>query len=241
MRVISKTGSSDRVSYGCQCVSASDVKDQVSFLTYNIEGTARLFESEVCSYICKFDSAVLVETFSVPFPSHLFPLHDVYVAPGVQLSHAATARLSGGVAMLVRKELGPYAKHVLVEYDNVVALKISKSLFAVSSDIVFLGVYLPPSNSAYYVETDIYNGVSVLEQCILDVFELYSNVCVMIAGDLNARTGSKLPDEDFLPEDIVEFETPSPVPSLTTRCSKDKVVNAFGSYLLGVCEQFQLF
>ena len=77
----------------------------VSFPTYNIEGLARLYEPDVRSYIANFDFVLLVETFSNTFPSLLFPLYDVFLVPGVKLTDATTARLSGGVALLVRKEL----------------------------------------------------------------------------------------------------------------------------------------
>ena len=51
-----------------------------------------------------FDFVFLTETFSVNFPSHLFPMHDVFLSPGIRLSDATTARLSGGVALLIKKE-----------------------------------------------------------------------------------------------------------------------------------------
>ena len=57
----------------------------------------------------------LVETFSRTFPSLLFPLHDMFIVPGVKLTDAVTARLSGGVVLLIRKESGKYIEQITVE------------------------------------------------------------------------------------------------------------------------------
>ena len=53
-----------------------------------------------------FDFCLLVETFASSIPSHLFPEHDVIITPGVRLTKAVTARLSGGLALLVKKSSG---------------------------------------------------------------------------------------------------------------------------------------
>ena len=78
--------------------------DALMFLTYNIEGLSTIYQPCVRSYISGFDFILLTETFSTCFPVHLFPLHDVFVSPGVRLTDSKTARLSGGVALLVRKK-----------------------------------------------------------------------------------------------------------------------------------------
>ena len=56
-----------------------------------------------------------METFRVNFPSHLFPVHDVFLSPGIRLSDATTARLSGGVALFIKKE---EEKTVLVKLNS---------------------------------------------------------------------------------------------------------------------------
>ena len=79
--------------------------DALTFLTYNIEGLSTIYQPCVRSYISGFAFILLTETFSTCFPVHLFPLHDVFVSPGVRLTDSKTARLIGGVALLVRKKL----------------------------------------------------------------------------------------------------------------------------------------
>ena len=103
-------------------------------------------------------------------------------------------------------------------------------------------MYLPPSQSLYYVDTEIDIEVSLLEHCIIDIFEDVGELPVLIFGDLNARTcdanarNVALPDGGFDDENVDnDYEE--------TRfrwVSKDATVNEFGRYLLCVCEQFDL-
>ena len=48
------------------------------------------------------------------------PLYDVFLVPGVKLTDAITARLSGGVTLLVRKELSRFVDQSHTEHDNVI-------------------------------------------------------------------------------------------------------------------------
>ena len=192
-------------------------------------------------YISKFDIIVLTETFTSNFPVHLFPMHDAFVSNGVKLSDAPTARLCGGIAVLVKKEFVSFINRIDMEYDNCVVLKLSSQLTGFQLDCVLIGIYLPPHNSAYYSGTDVYNGVSLLESCILDVLESIGNIPFIIMGDLNARTGSANAREDDLPADIIDMDNESNNNEcLYDRVSDDTVINDFGEYLLFVCEQFHL-
>ena len=110
-----------------------------------------------------YDFVLLTETFSTDFPSHLFPLYTVFVSPGIKLTDAPTGRLSGGVALLVRKQFARFVKQIHVEYDYCVVLQLSKELFGLDKDCILLGIYLPPSNSIYYKDCEIDNGMSLVE------------------------------------------------------------------------------
>ena len=85
-------------------------------------------------------------------------------------------------------------EQVHVEYDNMIVLKVSKDLLGTEKPVVLLGVYLPPSSSSYYHETDIQNGVAMTEQCILDVIESLGDLPTILFGDFNARTGNENSD-----------------------------------------------
>ena len=66
-------------------------------------------------------------------------------------------------------------------------------------DCVLIGMYLPPSQSLYYADTEIDNGDSLLEHCITEILEETGEVPSIIFGDLNARTGNTNAREAVLP------------------------------------------
>ena len=55
----------------------------ISFLTCNVEGLSNVYEPCVRDLLSNYDFVLLTETFSVDFPSHLFPMHDVLISPWV--------------------------------------------------------------------------------------------------------------------------------------------------------------
>ena len=65
-----------------------------------------------------------------------------------------------------------------------------------TADYVLIGMYLPPSQSLYYADTKIDNGVSLLEHHITDILEQIGEVPLR---DLNARTGDANTREAALP------------------------------------------
>ena len=60
----------------------------------------------------KYDFVLLVETFTETVPDSMFPSHNPFVSPGVNFSDSIHGRLSGGVVLLVRKELCEYAERI---------------------------------------------------------------------------------------------------------------------------------
>ena len=162
-----------------------------SFLSYNINGLSQCLDSGLFSYIRDFHFVCLVETFCAYVSDHYFPGFEMFFAPALKLSQDTTGRLSGGVIMLVKKELCRHVERIHLEYDNMVALKISKNLLSTKSDVILLGVYIPPANSKYYSDTNIYNGIAMLEECMLHIYETIGDLPFILLGDLNARTGSE--------------------------------------------------
>ena len=165
----------------------------------------------------------------------MFPTYDIFHVSAVKLTDALTARHSGGVALLVRKEFSRYIEQFRTEYDNIVVLKLSKELFGTESDIVLLGTYVPPVNSVYYKDTDISSGLSIVEQCMMDVMESMGDPPFILFGDLNARTGKE--NAAF---DDVFLEKSTNTEEFVFRFSKDTDLNEFGKQLLCLCEQFDL-
>jgi len=217
----------------------------ISFALFNVDGLWRILnELDILSLIHKFDFVLFVETFTDSIPDSLFTSHIVFACPGVKVSDSVHGRLSGGVALLVRKALAPYVQRIHVELDNIIVVKLSSTLTGTTFDIFFIGAYIPPENSVYYEETDIYNGISMLEDCLLDLYKDYGDVPVVICGDLNARTG------------LLNFSNVDPIGDLYNvvdasddddvsqdymcRVSKDTTVNSFGRFLLSMCNEFGL-
>lgn len=171
----------------------------------------------------------------------MFPDYDVFISPGVRLSDGVTARLSGGVACLTKKHLKGLIEELKIEQDNTIALMVQGKLFNSETPTVLIGTYIPPAFSKYYAEIDIQNGVSMLEQCLLDISEEHEQVSYILLGDLNARTSSEnskdfditnIPQCVFASGDVCETKNP--------RISKDEKMNDYGRHLLTVCEEFDL-
>ena len=76
----------------------------------------------------KYDFVLLVETFTETVQDSMFPSHKPFVSPGVKVSDSIHGRLSGGVVLLVRKELCEYVERIDVETDNIISLRLSLRL-----------------------------------------------------------------------------------------------------------------
>ena len=58
----------------------------ISFLTHNGEGLSTVYEPCVRNLVFNYDFVLFTETFSADFPSHLFPVYNVFISPGVRLT-----------------------------------------------------------------------------------------------------------------------------------------------------------
>ncbi|KAK7490772.1 hypothetical protein BaRGS_00018001, partial [Batillaria attramentaria] len=77
---------------------------------------------------------------------------------------------------------------------------------------------------AYYNVSGIDNGVSALEECLVDTQLTFDDTYLLISGDLNARTGT----ENFQAFDIStlgDMHTKHDDPHTLPRCSEDKVIS----------------
>ena len=214
----------------------------MSFLSYNIDGISTIYQPDVISFLSSYDFVFLSETFAAVFPSDLFPLFDVFISAGVRVSDNPRSRLSGGVAMLIKKSLSLYVKQIPLEFDNCISLRLFPQITGLKTENILIGMYIPPSQSVYYQDTEIENGICMLEQCILDAFELCGDLPLILMGDFNARTGNAnardIPLFSTFPFETNDFDDSEK--EHYPRKSKDTVINDFGRYLLDVCEQFSL-
>jgi len=135
--------------------------------------------------------------------------------------------------VLVRKCLNQYFTHIPVNYDNLVVLEMDGQLLSLSKPLIHIYCYIPPSDSPAYddLPPGSPRGIELVEQCILDLYQSKQDFYLLIAGDLNARTGirnSKLMYDALSTSGDSEF--------YVDRKSQDNVVNNFGTQLLSMCE-----
>ena len=90
--------------------------------------------------------------------------------------------------MCFRKKFSKFIKQVKIYYENMIVLQIDKHLFATDTDIFFIGLYVPPCESAVYGVTQNGYGIEPLEQCVMDLYDKFDNFDIIVCGDLNART-----------------------------------------------------
>ena len=159
-------------------------------MCWNIGGLASKFaDPDFISYVGGFDVVALVETFldkSFDFTNH-FPDFEVFQASAVKLTHRG--RRSGGVVVLVKKRLMSFVYRIDTTYDHIICLKLSSTLLATHSDVLYIAAYVPPIMSPYYNASVGNCHIEQIEHCMLDVFEIHGAMPVIMCGDMNARTG----------------------------------------------------
>lgn len=197
------------------------------------------------SFIQKFDFVTLVETFVESFTSTQFPDFTSFVAPAKKLSKKG--RRSGGIIILIKNKVLPYFKRVDVDNDNVIIFEADRVLFGTDLNVFLVSTYLPPINSPFYDTSDFDNGVSMLDQCLLDILEKKDDAAFIMCGDFNARTGSKVaPFYDLESDCGVNVDGDLWSTSsfegchYSQRSSQDPDVNPFGRRLLDLCSSLDM-
>ena len=74
-------------------------------------------------------------------------------------------------------------------YDHIICLKLSITLLATHSDVLYIVAYVPPILSPYYNASVGNCHIEQIEHCMLDVFEGHSALPVNLCRDMNTRTG----------------------------------------------------
>ena len=148
-----------------------------------------------------------------------------------------TKRDSGGIALYIRNELCHYCELVKKDSDDIIWLKINKSLLNLADDLYLCLCYIIPAGSTRegLTENNVLDRISdFIVQLANETNNCYN---ILICGDFNSRTGS---EHDFvifdnndnievLPEDYVLDE-------YISRPSQDKIINTNGRKLLDFCK-----
>ncbi|CAG2216007.1 unnamed protein product [Mytilus edulis] len=147
-----------------------------------------------------------------------------------------TNKRSGGLSILVKNEIKSGVKFLEHSNNDYIWLKLSSSLFNLPEDIYLCFIYDPPENSSY---------THSLNEDIFDLIEkdiaMYSTLGkIVLAGDLNARTGSG--ELDFIDNDsqdnlIPLYDNYNPDYDISVRHSKDVHLSTRGKLLNDICVQ----
>ena len=205
---------------------------------------SRLLFPECENFITGFDIFGLAETKTV--------VEDIIKLDGYEYfakHRTKYKRISGGLGVFVKNEILQYVTVVRNDSEYIMWLKLDKMLFSHDKDTLIGIVYLPPEGSDYSSE-DSFNEI---EAELISFLNQYETLFVM--GDLNARTGTS--DEyvtyninknvsDILGLDnelLVYLNEANGINGnvAKTRRSKDKHRNNFGSQLLEMCKNNNLY
>ena len=212
----------------------ADKAINISIGFWNVEGLfEKLHLSDLCAFIRSIDIIGLGETFTLPnFDFNLkFPDHYAIHCPATKYSKLG--RPSGGLVLLIRKSLSKYVEILDTQISHVIAIKISKKLFASSKDILLVTMYNHPSESIFYKNKDYYSTLEQVDQYIANSIEQGKDFDLIIGGDLNARLGDWAYTDDG-EDDIEETQT------TYNRISQDSFINNQGRTLIELCTTFGL-
>ena len=146
-------------------------------------------------------------------------------------------RDSGGIALYIKNSLMRHCELLKKENDDVIWLKIDKSLLHLSFDLYSCLCYVIPTGSSReaLIEISVLDRISeYIVKIANDTGNCYN---ILIFGDLNIRTGTEHDfvildnsNNDVLPDDYVPDE-------FLVRSSEDKTINSNGRKLLDFCKQ----
>ena len=210
-------------------------KKCIKFMSWNAEGILdKINQGDVQDFFEKFDILCITETFTsknfnfdIKFRDYI-PLHS----PGQKLTRLG--RISGGVIILIKKELRGFITKIDTGINSILAFLIDKTLVNTDKDVLFIGTYIHPVNSNYYNDKDYVNTIDMLDQFLADRVEQDIDNWILLTGDLNTRFG-----DWGLTEDSAEGEMENESNTLT-RKSKDTIVNNNGKKMVEICSTYNL-
>ena len=170
------------------------------------------------------------------------PYDQSLVLPGFKSVHlirpkpARINKQSGGISVFVRNEIRPGIKFLEHCNNDYIWLKLCKDFFGTLHDIYLCFLYNSPVNSTYTNSLDI-DLLDLIEKDIIRYSEIGK---ILIAGDINARTGTC--NFDFIDQDSTDsfiplYEDYTPDNLIDIRYSKDSVLNSRGKELNDLCVQ----
>ena len=161
-----------------RCVQYGET-NTLDFLCWNIAGLAsKLTDPDFISYVCGLDA--LVETFldkSFESTDH-FPNVVTFQASVVKLAHHG--RRSGGVVVLLKKRLMNFVHEIETTYGHIICLKLSNTLLATYSGVLYIAAFVPPIMLPYYNASVDSCHIEQTEHCMLDFYEGHGAMPVIV-------------------------------------------------------------
>ena len=196
-------------------------------------------DNSLISFLNKFSIICLLETFYVndTLPD-IFPNHKRFFTPAKKISEYG--RASGGVYVFVIESLLANEIDICSEIDFTIALELKTN----EKNILFISSYIPPYDSNYYNNISLKNGVSILENVLLELKSVYTTHSLIVCGDFNSRCGNVQPP---LVNDSLDFyidndlQCRESISSQYCRNSEDTVTNIFGKSFIDMCYCLDLY
>ena len=206
-----------------------------TFMHWNINGLQfKIFDTDFLHFVSSFDFVCLVETFVQSIREDVFPDFTVFCQPATKLT--ARGRPSGGVVCLIKNHLMPFVRQLEVKVGNFLLFDVNKQLFGTDKNVLFVCAYLPPEGSNYYPFMNESDGVSMLENCLVDSALGNNDYYILITGDLNSRT-TNISQSISIDNN---YSLQSSHPASIGRQSQDSVLNQYGKLLLNMCTALNL-
>ena len=165
-----------------QETSAQKTESTIKIISWNIHGLneEKLSQSIIGGFLKTFDTVLLTETWSIAGQSYGltgFQYHDFCR----EYKHSRARRGAGGQGVFIRNEISKGVDKIRNHKDIIVWLKLKKSFFGLTENIMIGSVYVYPEDLTCVDE----------DQFVLFQRELCNLPCHdshILCGDFNART-----------------------------------------------------
>ena len=210
----------------------------IDCLCWNIEGLLeKLNTDDLLEFLKKFDILILGETFTLPSFNFEIKFSDYFHVHCPAKKYNRMGRPSGGIVLLIRKEIQRFCKVISSNISHILAVRIDKTLFGRKRDVVLVATYIHPGGSVFYSDKDYDSTLEELEQFMVDYSDTTEEADFMIAGDLNARMSDWSLGNNHTPGDE---EEDTDIYQKLDRTSQDQIINANGRTLIELCTTFNL-
>ena len=208
----------------------------IRLATWNVES---LFDKVslqgFCDFIGSFDIVCLGETFTLPSFDFSVKFEDFVSIHSPAEKFTSTGRPSGGLVILIKKELEQFIQVIKTNTSHILCLRIKKNLFNSAKDLLLICTYIHPVNSIFYSNKEYENTLEMLENFITEVLIQEEDVDIMLGGDLNARIGEWCYTQHSETEDQNDLEDVT-----YHRTAQDAQTNPNGRKLIEICNAFNL-